>query len=106
MSLCPNCKNIIDVDYSSMGGVYTCILAPSMVRTDQVKRCNKFEEKEDTKDKPKAEAKSVANKGKYPRKQPKKKERPLANPLADRDIQVVMKERLSKPKAKAFQTKV
>ena len=38
-----------------------------------------------------------ARKGKMPRKQPKKKERPLANPLADRDIEVVMKERLSKP---------
>ena len=56
-SLCQKCGNIINVDYDSMGGVYTCIFVPSLVRTNQVRRCNKFEEKEDTKDKPKQSAK-------------------------------------------------
>ena len=81
-SLCQRCENIIDVDYDSFGGVYTCIFAPSMVRTNRVLRCNKFKEKpEDTKSKPLASARlstsceqpsNHGRKGKMPRKQPKK----------------------------------
>lgn len=62
---CVNCKNLMLVDEIQPNQAY-CKLN-SLITVDMVKKCNMFEEKQDTKQKPKAEAKSVANIGKYPR---------------------------------------
>ena len=71
--LCNNCENRYWVIYNesipSDGGC-----TKNVKYRSTVKSCSHFEEKQDTKEKPKAEAKTVANKGKPPRKQPKKKE--------------------------------
>ncbi len=71
--ICLGCKRQL-VFCTTKGTIYaTC----SLFNGDfdlSVTECSHFEEKQDTKDKPKAEAKQTANKGKYPRKQPKKKE--------------------------------
>ncbi len=68
---CERCNNLMSITYKDGAGRSFCILAG--VFYTNMKSCTHFEEKEDTKERPKQEAKEVANKGKYPRKQPKKK---------------------------------
>ena len=67
---CERCNNLMSRTYKDGTGRSFCILAG--VFYTNMKFCTHFEEKQDTKEKPKAEAKQTANKDKPQRRQPKK----------------------------------